>query len=205
MSHAYWQNFGKYQYARNHWWRPATWAALGGWVAGSSWASPAYYDYGDGIYYEDEQVYMNGKPVASAEEYYQQASELATGAPPAQTSESEWLPLGVFAVTREQTTDSNTLLQLAVDKNGVIAGTYYNTSTNIARPVRGKVDQKTQRAAWTFSDGKNDDIIMETGLFNLTQDQTEALVHFGKEKTQKWVMVRLDEPKDTATAKEGQK
>jgi len=30
-------------------------------------------------------------------------------------------------------------------------------------------------------------------------------VHFGKEKTQKWLMVRLDEPKGSETAKEGQK
>ncbi|MFH1114342.1 MAG: nuclear transport factor 2 family protein [Pseudomonadota bacterium] len=110
-----------------------------------------------------------------------------------------------FAVTREQATDSNALLQLAVDKNGLIAGTYYNTATDIGRPVRGMVDKKTQRAAWTFSDGKDTDIIMETGLFNLTQDQTDALVHFGKDKTQKWRMVRLNEPKDTESAREGQK
>lgn len=203
MAQAYWQNFGKYQYARNHWWRHAGWAALGGWVAGSAWSSPAYYDYGEGIYYEDEQVYMSGKPVASAQEYYQQAKDIATSAPPAQTtSETEWLPLGVFAISRDQATDSNQLLQLAVDKNGVIAGTYFNTATDISRPVRGQVDKKTQRAAWTFSDGKNTDIIMETGIFNLTQDQTEALVHFGKEKTQQWLMVRLDQPKSTETAKE---
>jgi hypothetical protein len=87
----------------------------------------------------------------------------------------------------------------------VIAGTYYNTATDIGRPVRGQVDKKTQRAAWTFSDGKNADIIMETGLFNLTQDQTEALVHFGKDKTEKWLLVRLEQPKETETAKEGQK
>jgi hypothetical protein len=174
-------------------------------VAGSAWESPAYYDYGEGIYYEGEQVYMNGQPVASAEEYYQQASDLATSAPPAQASETEWMPLGVFAISRDQATNSNALLQLAVDKNGVIAGTYYNTATDVGRPVRGKVDKKTQRAAWTFSDGKNTDIIMETGIFNLTQAQTEALVHFGKEKSQQWLMVRLDGPKDTETAKESQK
>ena len=164
-------------------------------MAGSSWDSPAYYDYGEGIYYEDEQVYMNGKPVASADEYYQQASDLAKSAPPAQESETEWLPLGVFAISRDQATDSNVVLQLAVEKDGVIAGTYYNTTTDIARPVKGKVDKKTQRAAWTFDDGKNTDIIMETGIFNLTQDQTEALVHFGNEKTQQWLLVRLDQPK----------
>jgi hypothetical protein len=205
MALAYWDNFGKYQYARNHWWRHASWAALGGWVAGSSWESPAYYDYGEGIYYEDEQVYVNGRPVASAEEYYRQASELAASAPPAQATETEWLPLGIFAVSRATATDSNVLLQLAVDKNGIIAGTYYNTSTDIGRPVRGKVDKKTQRAAWTFSDGKNSDVIMETGLFNLTQDQTEALVHFGKNRTEKCLLVRLDQPKDTGMSKDVEK
>jgi hypothetical protein len=205
MAQAYWQNFGKYQYARNHWWKHAAWGAVGAWVAGTYGSSPTSYDYGEGIYYEDEQVYMNGKPLASAEEYYQQASDLATSTAPAQASETEWLPLGVFAVSRDQATDSNVLLQLAVDKDGVLAGTYYNTTTDIARPVRGRVDKKTQRAAWTFSDGKNTDIIMETGLFNLTQDQTEALVHFGKEKTQQWLMVRLDQPKNDQSAKEGEK
>lgn len=205
MAQAYWQNFGRYQYARNHWWRHATWASLGGWVAGSSWESPAYYDYGDGIYYQDEQVYMNGQPVASAEEYYQQASDLATSASPSQTADTEWLPLGVFAISRDKATDSNMLLQLAVDKDGVIAGTYFNTATEITRPVKGKVDKKTQRAAWTFGDGKNADVIMETGVFNLTQDQAEALVHFGKEKTQQWLMVRLDQPKIDEKAKEGEK
>jgi hypothetical protein len=205
MSKAYWQNFGKYHYARNHWWRHATWASLGGWVAGSSWSSPDYYDYGQGIYYENEQVYMNGEPVAGAQEYYQQAKDLAASAPPAQTSETDWLPLGVFALSRDQATDSNQLLQLAVDKTGIIAGTYYNTATDITRPVRGRVDKKTQRAAWSFSDGKDTDIIMETGLYNLTQDQTEALVHFGNNKTQQWLMVRLDQPKNLESAKEGGK
>jgi hypothetical protein len=71
--------------------------------------------------------------------------------------------------------------------------------------LKGKVDKKTQRAVWTFGDGKNTDIIMETGLFNLTQDQTEALVHFGNEKTQQWLLVRLDQPKDDEKTKESQK
>ena len=195
MANSYWQNFGKYIRTQS-WWRHASWAALGGWVAGSSWDSPAYYDYGEGIYYQDEQVYMDGKPVAAADEYYQQANNLAKSAPPAQESEAEWLPLGIFAISKDQATDSNMVLQLAVEKSGVIGGTYYNTTTDIARPVRGMVDKKSQRAAWTFDDGKNADVIMETGIFNLTQDQTEALVHFGKDKTQQCLMVRLNEPKE---------
>ena len=165
-------------------------------MAGSAWNSPTYYDYGEGVYYEDEQVYVNGKPVASADEFYQQASDLATSAPSTRAPETEWLSLEVFAASREQATDSNVLWQLAVDKDGVIAGTYYKTATDTTRPFKGKVDKKTQRAAWTFGDVKNTEIIMKTGLFNLTQDQTEALAHFGNEKTQQWLLVRLDQPKN---------
>jgi hypothetical protein len=92
------------------------------------------------------------------------------------------------------------VLQLAINKEGVISGTYYNTNTDIGRPVKGMVDKTSQRAAWTFADGKNTDIIMETGLYNLTQDQTEALVHFGKDKTQQWLMVRLKQPEEEKQA-----
>lgn len=88
------------------------------------------------------------------------------------------------------------ILQLAVNKEGVVKGVYYNTSTKITRPIRGRVDKKTQRVAWTFADSKSTDIIMETGLYNLTKNQTEALVHFGKDKTQKWTMIRLEQSGD---------
>jgi hypothetical protein len=81
-----------------------------------------------------------------------------------------------------------------VSKDGVIKGTYFDTRTNTARPIKGMVDKDSQRVAWSFADGKNTDLIMETGLYNLTQDQTEALVHLGRNMTEKWLMVRLQEP-----------
>ena len=63
----------------------------------------------------------------------------------------------------------------------------------------GKVDKKTQRAAWSLVDGKNSEVVMETGIYNLTEDQATALVHFGPKKTQTWVMVRIDEPQADET------
>jgi hypothetical protein len=56
------------------------------------------------------------------------------------------------------------------------------------------VDKQTQRAAWT-PEGK-DWPIMETGIVNLTQETTPALVHFEDGSTQQWLLVRLDKPKD---------
>ena len=187
----------------NYWWCWATWGAVAGWVsgsaAGSAYGDPIYYDYGQNIYYEGDEVYVGGKKTATAQEYYQQASTLADKAPDATTQQSEdWLPLGVFALSNGNVPDSNMVLQLAINKQGVISGTYYNSATDIGRPIKGMVDKKSQRAAWTFADGKNTDIIMETGIYNLTQDQTEALVHFGKDKTQRWLMVRLKQPEPQA-------
>lgn len=194
LAHQYWENMGRYQYAWNHWWRPAAWGALAGWVAGTAWSAPQYFDYSSGIYYEGDNVYANNAPVASAGEYYQQASALASPAVEPKAQDEELMPLGVFALSQLDTTTSNTMLQLAVDKQGIIKGTYYNTSTQATRPVKGSVDRQTQRAAWSFADGKNTDIVMETGIYNLTLDQTEALVHFGKDKTQRFLMVRMEQP-----------
>ncbi len=107
----------------------------------------------------------------------------------------EWMPLGVFAITEENATDSGMMVQLAVSKDGIIAGTFYNDLTDSSRPVDGMVDQETQRAAWRFADDKNPEIVMETGIYNLTQDEATALVHFGSEETQTWRMIRLPAPK----------
>jgi hypothetical protein len=203
LAKKYWDETGKHQWARNHWWRHATWAAAAGWAAGSVYASdsgygePVMYDYGENVYYDDESVYVQGNKVATAAQYYDQASTIATSAQSAPTEpDANWMPLGVFALSQRNAPSSNMVLQLALSKEGVVKGTYYNTNTDTVRPIKGRVDKKSQRVAWTFDDGKNTDIVMETGLYNLTQDQTEALVHFGKDKTQQWLMVRLNQPEN---------
>ncbi len=61
-------------------------------------------------------------------------------------------------------------------------------------PVYGSVDQTSQRAAWSI--GEKKDVVFEAGLNNLAQDQTTVLVHFGKERSQRMLLVRLEEPKD---------
>lgn len=53
------------------------------------------------------------------------------------------------------------------------------------------MDKKTQRAAWTIGDNK--DNVMKTGIYNLTRDETPMLVHFGKDKTEQWLLVRMDQ------------
>ena len=166
---------------------------------GSTWSSGGtYYDYGDNVTYEGDNVYVDGQQVATAEEYAEQAMELAdTGAQAIdeavqQEADVEWMSLGVFAFVDEEEGEPTLFFQLAVSKNGMISGTYYNATTDETRPLQGSVDKETQRAAWTVGDKKS--TVVETGLYNLTQDETPVLVHFGDQQTQTWLMVRLEEP-----------
>jgi hypothetical protein len=175
-------------------------AAVTGWFVGR-WTQPVYYSYGSGgtVYYENNVVYVDGQEYGTPEQYYEDTSQLAASVPEiteTQAEEMEWMPLGVFAITQEDVNATNMLLQLAVDKDGVIGGTFYNESTEVAHPVEGMVDQKTQRAAWRTADGTNENVVMETGIYNLTQDEVSVLVHFGPETTQTWTMVRVDLPED---------
>jgi hypothetical protein len=97
-------------------------------------------------------------------------------------------------------TETHRYMQLAVTKDGVIGGTYFNETTNTSRPLQGTVDKKTQRAAWTFADGKNTDTIAETGIYNFTKDTTPVLVHFGADKTEQIDLMRVEAPKGDAGA-----
>ena len=162
------------------------------------WTQPIYYRYGSGgtVYYENNVVYVNGQEYGSPEKYYDDTTQIATSVPELtdeQEQQLEWMPLGVFALTSEGVNASSMYLQLAVSKEGIIAGTFYNESTGTTHPVEGMVDEETQRAIWKAADGTNPDLVMETGIYNLAQDQAEVLVHFGPEQTQTVLLVRLDE------------
>jgi len=111
------------------------------------------------------------------------------------------MPLGVFAVTtKEEETEPSMYMQLAVSKDGIISGTYYNSATDSGQPIQGAVDPETQRAAWTIGDNKT--TVVETGVYNLTQDETPILVHFGTDRTQQWFMARLEEPEESSATSE---
>lgn len=194
--HWHWHaGWGRYP---NHWcWRHSTWGTCSRWFLwGAVWTTPYRYSYGSDVVYVDNSVYVNDEQVATSEEYYQQADAIAENVPEVDGEKVEWMPLGVFAITVEGGTDSGMVIQLAVSKEGIIAGTFYNNITDSDRPLEGTVDQKTQRAAWKFADGKNPEIVMETVVYNLTEDEATALVHYGSDKTQTWLLVRLDEQSD---------
>lgn len=207
--------FGYYNCFRPGWYgaHPGCWVAAG-WAAGAAWApitwgafngycgfgtEPYNYDYGNTIVYQDNNVYVGGQDAGTPEQYAQQAITIAdTGTAASPPADQDWKPLGVFALVQGDDKTSNNVFQLAVDKNGIIRGNYYDGVMDSTSEVYGSVDKKTQRAAWTI--GKKKDRIFEAGAYNLTQPECPCLVHFGTAKTQQWLLVRLDAPADGATS-----
>ncbi len=199
-----------YNHDWSHWWTAPTWAAASSWftqpaAAATVLSEPIYYDYGTGgnVTYQDNSVYVGEQQVASAADFAASAAVLATVQAPTSQAEAEkaqWMPLGTFAVAAgEKNVDPSRVIQLAVDKQGVISGTLYNQQTDKAQTVQGQVDMKTQRVA--FRIGDSDSVVVESGLYNLTQEQAPVLVHFGADKVENYLLVRLKQTDDEAQPK----
>ncbi len=189
------------RYPWQYWWRVPTYTAVANWFTWTApqtvWSEPIYYDYGTGgnVVYQDNSVSIDGEQVASTTEFAQSAAVLASVQPPANeeaAQNAEWMPLGTFAVSaNEKDVNPTRVIQLAVDRQGVISGTLYNTETDEAQTVQGQVDKETQRVA--FRIGESEDIVAECGLYNLTQNEAPLLVHYGASKVENYLLVRLEQ------------
>jgi hypothetical protein len=203
-------NFGYYNTFNRGWYAryPGAWFAAG-WTAARIWAAPAwgavasyggypeepaYYDYGESVVYSGDAVTVNGETEIPAEQYAQQATDLADAgkATKDEPNPDDFQLLGVFAMVKEGEEKSTNIFQLAVSKDGLIRGNYYNALTDSTEAVYGSVDKKTQRAAWTVADRKSP--VYEAGIANLTKDETTMLVHFSKDNRQQFMLIRIRQP-----------
>jgi hypothetical protein len=183
-------------------WVAPRWRAANFWVA-PAWpvvstycgitAPPIWYDYGSSIVIQDNYVYSDGAQLASVEQYADQAEQFADrGRQALPAQDDEWQPLGVFGMIQGDEKVAQHIFQLALNKAGIVRGNYYDAVADNTLPVYGSVDARTQRVAWSVGEKKT--VVFEAGLNNLTQDQTTVLVHYGKERSDQMVLVRLEDP-----------
>jgi hypothetical protein len=207
------RNFSNYNAFSPGWYGryPGAWAAAG-WAAGAAWRVPAWgacasyvgypddtaattYNYGDDVTYQDGNVYYGDEVAATEADYAQQASQIADTGRQAQPPDSEqWQPLGVFAMVKGDAQTSNDIFQLAISKEGVVRGNYYNAVSDSTTPVYGSLDKKSQRIAWAIGDKKEP--TYETGLYNLTQPESTMLVHFSKDHTEQYNLFQVPQQND---------
>ena len=72
-------------------------------------------------------------------------------------ADSDWLPLGVFAVVppgvAQQSGQAHNYQQLAIDRQGPIKGNFFDTISGTVQPITGTVDRTalnaTSKASWT--------------------------------------------------------
>jgi hypothetical protein len=177
-------------------WAPTNWNAVA--VYTGAHGQPVWYDYGDNVVYQNGNIMMAGQSLGTAEEFSQQAAEIAdTGFASEPPADSDWMPLGVFAMVRDEHQHPQMILQLAMNKQGLLRGNFTDEVTEHTQPVRGGYDLRTKRAAWIVGDHKT--AVMEAGLSNLAEGDAPALIHKNG-KTDHWLLVRLKQPPTQAEA-----
>ncbi|VTS02488.1 hypothetical protein [Tuwongella immobilis] len=175
-------------------WAYPTWNTTAVYVGIPVSTAPIVYNYGSDLIYQGGNVVYQGSPIATESDYAQQAQDLATTGAKYQPKENEdWQSLGVFALVSGDAQSSNDVFQLAINKTGIVRGTYVNLVSNTVIPLVGSLDSDSQRVAWTV--GKDSDTTYDVGLANLTQPQTGVLVHRGK-NTEQMRLFRLEQPQD---------
>jgi hypothetical protein len=193
-----WGHVGYYPSNPWWWWAPVTWAAATSFVYATTPPAPVYIDYGTTVVQEKETVYVDNKPIP-AEKYNEPVVNLAVnveqpGPPaPAEAGKAqEWMPLGVFALAQEEKGDPVMFFQISISKDGKVSGGYESVLTGDKKPIAGQIDKETQSVAWRL--GENRDTVFATSLANLTQDVSTISIHFGKDRVQNWLLVRMPEP-----------
>src|SRR5262249_28978343 len=151
-------------------WVPPVWGTLATFCS-LPVVTPIPYDYGSTVVINDNSVYINGDSAGTPEEYATQATTIAdTGRAAKPDDNAEWQPLGVFGMIQPDDKVAQRIFQLAINKDGVVRGSYYDAVADSTTPVYGQLDKKSQRVAWSI--GEKKDIVFETGLENLTKQES---------------------------------
>lgn len=182
--------------ARQDFWAASSWGDLNGLWGGA--VAPLYYD--GGVAYNPPAY--SGDPSAPSsysqppqQTYQSQPTYQPNGQSASQmasTTGSDWLSLGVFALSNSQNSETQPTMyfQMAVNKEGTISGSYYNQPTDQVYPIEGLVDKSSQKAVWKMSQGDNSPTF-QTGVYNLTLHETPVSVNFG-DQAQNWEMIRVN-------------
>ena len=112
---------------------------------------------------------------------------------PAAPSDGDWMPLGVFLLTKNGEKDSHDVFQLAINKQGIIRGNFQDSADDKTEAVQGSAEPQ-DAARRLHRRRQADSTVIETGLYNLTKDEAPVLIHFGADRTEQWLLVRLKNP-----------
>jgi hypothetical protein len=120
-----------------------------------------------------------------------EAAKLAAGGATEPGADAKFLPLGVYTFAPEGQNEASAIVHLAISKQGVVRGTYFDINADKDENIQGAVDKKTGRVAWTV--GPQGKVVFHTFLQDLTQPSGPVSVHFENGKTGEWTIARYTE------------
>ena len=192
-------------------WGIANWGTTAAWLGLGAASTPLWGGYGatnTTVYDTDNEdlnqpanEFAGGQNLSPADLATQSAAaqQLAAQGNPEPGQQDQFMPLGVFSLAPENQTEATALLQLAVSKQGIVRGTYYDLLSDTDRPIRGSVDKQTQLVAWNV--GAGGQATFQTALPVLTEPSGPVSVHYQNGQTRQWVLARYEkEPTEQAGA-----
>ena len=105
----------------------------------------------------------------------------------------EWLPLGVFALQPTGSTDATRMLQLSVNRDGLLRGDHFDVLSEETQALKGAIDKSTQRVAWTI--GKDGRVVFQSTLADLTKPEGAVTAFFPDGKSTAWQLKQTAPPK----------
>lgn len=101
----------------------------------------------------------------------------------------DWYPLGVFSLMSSQEDMGTRIVQLAVDRRGRLAGTYFDMVSDTENAIVGEINRQTQRAEWSLR--RNPDVTFRASIYRLLQPYGYVTVRLPG-GDQRWQFVRLE-------------
>jgi hypothetical protein len=188
---------GAWQYTHPHAdaWAVATVGATAAWLGlGAGYADGdegTYYTSDDGTTSDDGST--GDEPVAdNATQQNQQpdAAQLAALGAKDVPGDTEFLPLGVFALAPQGHQDATAVLQLSVTKDGILRGSYCDLISDQGQAVFGAVDKTSHRAAWTVGTGGR--AVFDTTLDNLTRADGQVALEYPGGDVKQYTLARFE-------------
>lgn len=178
------------QYPHADAWAAATPVGLGRWLNVPVVATGGGYGSGSTTYVESAPA----ETTTAATDTASTAPENTASAAPA----GDWMTIGVYGFAPVADKESHRMLQLVVNRDGVIKGSHYDLISDETQDVQGQLDKNTQHVNWTI--GAKGSVVFDATLGDLTKDQAIALAKFTSGKTNQWKLTKANNPSTSAPA-----
>lgn len=102
---------------------------------------------------------------------------------------AQWMDLGSLALKAAGETKATRIVQLSVNRDGVLRGSHYDLLSDQVQTIEGAIDKQTLRAAWKI--GHNGKVVFQAPVDELTKPEGSVTAFFPDGSNSAWRTARL--------------